>query len=58
VDSQKNVPGSDSDTCHDENRVINIKTEDVTDVQEDEYPVLVACPVIKDEQEVCLCVYC
>jgi hypothetical protein len=52
MDTLKDVPGSDNETCH-ENQVIDIKTEDVTDVQEDEYPVLIACPVIKAEQEVC-----
>jgi hypothetical protein len=51
-------PGSDSDSCHDGNQVIDTKAEDVTDVQEDEDPMLITFPVIKAEQEVCLCIHC
>jgi hypothetical protein len=51
------VPRSDTEMCYDGNQVINIKAEDVTDIQEDEHPVQVACPVIKTEQEVRLCVH-
>jgi hypothetical protein len=51
------VPGSDTEMCYDGNQVIDIKAEDVTDIQEDEHPVQIACPVIKTEQEVRLCVH-
>jgi hypothetical protein len=50
------VPGSYIETCHDENHVLDIKVEDVIDVQEDEHPVLITFPVIKAEHEVCLCI--
>jgi hypothetical protein len=58
VDLQKVVPGSDSESCHDGSEVIDIKTENVTDVEEDELPVLIAFPEIKDEEEVCLIIHC
>jgi hypothetical protein len=51
-------PGSDSEMCHDGNHVIDIKAEVVTDIQEDEDPILIPFPVIKTEQEVCLCIHC
>jgi hypothetical protein len=58
MDLVKVVPGSDSETCHDGNQVIDIKAEDVTDIEVDDHPVLLTCPVIKAEQEVCLCILC
>jgi hypothetical protein len=51
----KVVPGSDSETCHDGNQ-ISINDEDVTDIQEDEDPLLITSPVIKSEEEVFPCV--
>jgi hypothetical protein len=57
MDLPEVLPGSGSETCHDENMVISIKAEDVTDVQEDEHPLLITFPIIKAEQEVCVCVY-
>jgi hypothetical protein len=56
MDFMKVEPGSDSETCHDGNQVIDMKAEDVTDMQEDD-PVLMTSPVIKAEQEVCLCIH-
>jgi hypothetical protein len=50
----KVVPGSDSETCHDGNQ-ISIKDEDVTDIEEDENPLLISSPVIKSEEEVSPC---
>jgi hypothetical protein len=48
-------PGSDSETCHDENQIADIKVEKVTKIQEED-PVLRTSPVIKTEHEVsCLC---
>jgi hypothetical protein len=58
MDLLKDVPGSDSETCHDGNQVIDIKSEDVADIEVDEHPVLITFPVIKVEQEVCLCIHC
>jgi hypothetical protein len=58
MDLQKVVPGSDSETCHDGNEVIDIKTENVTDVQEDKHSLLIRFPIIKTEQEVCVCIHC
>jgi hypothetical protein len=52
----KVVPASDSKTCHDGNQDISIKDEDVTEIQEDEDPLLITSPVIKSEQEVRPCV--
>jgi hypothetical protein len=53
----RGVPGSDTDTCC-EGYSVDIKAENVTDIQEDEHPVLKTFPVAKDEHEVCLCVHC
>jgi hypothetical protein len=53
----KVVTGSYSETCHDGNQ-IGIKDEDVTDIQEDEDPLLITSPVIKSEQEVRPCIQC
>jgi hypothetical protein len=50
----KVVPGSDSETCCDGNWDVIIKDEDVTDVQEDEDPLLITSPLMKAEQSVCL----
>jgi hypothetical protein len=49
----KVVPGSNRETCHDGND-ISIKDEDVTDIEEDEDPLLITSPLIKSEQEVCM----
>jgi hypothetical protein len=56
MDSLKAEPGSDSESCCDENQVIDMKVEDVTDTQEDEHPVLITSPLVKAKQEVCLCI--
>jgi hypothetical protein len=51
------VPGSCSETCYDRNQVINIKVEEVADVQEEEVAEPITFPVIKAEHEVsCICV--
>jgi hypothetical protein len=55
MDSLKAELGSDSETCHDGNQVIDMKVEDVTDTQEDEHLVLITSQVVNAEQEVCLC---
>jgi hypothetical protein len=52
------VPYSHTETCCGGNQVIGIKVEDVTDVQEDKYPQRELLPVIKAEEEVCLCIHC
>jgi hypothetical protein len=57
VDLLKAVPGSDTEMYYTGNEVIDIKAEDVTDIQEDEHPVLIACPVIKTEQVVRLYIH-
>jgi hypothetical protein len=50
------APGSRSEICetssHDGNEIINIKIEEVPDIQEEEDPLLITFPVIKDEHEV------
>jgi hypothetical protein len=46
------VPGSYSETCYNGNQVINIKVEEVTDIQEEENPVPETFPAIKAEHEV------
>jgi hypothetical protein len=53
-DFLKFAPGEDSETCY-ESQSIDIKDEDDTGVQEEEHPILITSPVIKAEQEVCLC---
>jgi hypothetical protein len=45
-------PGSDSETCHVGNQVIDIKIEEVTDIKVEVDPVLITFPVIKAEDEV------
>jgi hypothetical protein len=52
MDLAEAVPGSDGETCHGENQVVDIKAEDITDIEIDEHPVLVPYPVTQDEQEV------
>jgi hypothetical protein len=48
-------PGSDSETCHDENHVTDIKVEEATNVQEED-PMLRTFPVTKTEHGVsCIC---
>jgi hypothetical protein len=51
IELVKVVPGSNSDTCHAENKDVSIK-------EEDEAHLLTASPVIKAEQEVCPCMLC
>jgi hypothetical protein len=58
MESLKVVPGSCSQTSHDENQFINIKAEDVTDFQEEEDSFIITFPVIKAEREVsCMVVH-
>jgi hypothetical protein len=58
MDLLKVEPGSDSETCHDGNQVIDIKVEEVTDIQEEEDPLRRTFTVIKTEHEVsCISVY-
>jgi hypothetical protein len=56
IDLQKVIPDSYSETCltspHDGSQVINIKVEDVTDIQDEEDPLQVTFPEIKAEHEV------
>lgn len=52
MDSLKVVPGPCNQTCHDENQVINIKAEEVTDFQEEEDSFITTFPEIKVEHEV------
>jgi hypothetical protein len=54
----KALPGSDTETWYDGNQVIDVKAEDVADIQEDEHSVLTTCLVTKTEQEVRLCIQC
>jgi hypothetical protein len=51
-------PGSDSETCHDGNQVIDVKVEEVMDIQEEEDPVLITFPAIKAEHEVSFMPWC
>jgi hypothetical protein len=46
------VSGSCNETCHDLNQVIDTQFEEVTDIQEEEDPLLMSSPVIKAEHEV------
>jgi hypothetical protein len=54
--SQEDVPGSCTETystsSHDANQAINIKVEDVSDVEEEENPVPISFPGIKAEHAV------
>jgi hypothetical protein len=43
-----------SETCL-ESQSIDIKVEEAAGIQDEEHPVLITSPVIKAEQEVCLC---
>jgi hypothetical protein len=52
MDSLKVECGSDSETCHDGNQVIDIKVEEITGIQAEDDPVLITFPVIKAEDEV------
>jgi hypothetical protein len=58
MDLLKVEPGSDIETCHDGNQVIDIKAEIASDIQEEEDPMLIPFPVIKVQQEVRLCIHC
>jgi hypothetical protein len=51
------VPYSHIQTCHGGNQVMDIKVEDVTDIQEDKSQLVELLPVIKAEKEVCLMQY-
>jgi hypothetical protein len=54
--SQEDVPGSCTETCptssRDANQAINVKVEEVSDVEEEENPVPISFPGIKPEQAV------
>jgi hypothetical protein len=57
----KDVRGSHSEMClaSQNGNQINIKVEDVTDIQEEEDPVPTTFPVIKAEEQIsCMCVNC
>jgi hypothetical protein len=58
MDSLKVVTGSSSQACHDKNQVIDIKAEEVTDVQDEQDSFIITCPVIKAEHEVSCIVVC
>ncbi|KDR20043.1 Serine/threonine-protein phosphatase 6 regulatory ankyrin repeat subunit B [Zootermopsis nevadensis] len=51
MDSVKDEPHSDSETCQGGNQVISVKAEDVSDMEIEEHYVAITFPVIKDEQE-------
>jgi hypothetical protein len=53
MDSVKDEPDSNSETCQDENQVIGVKAEDVSDIEIEEHHEPITFPVLKDEQEVC-----
>jgi hypothetical protein len=60
-DLLKVVPGSYNETClpPQNTNQINIKLEEVTNIQEEKDPVEITFPNIKAEQEViCMCVHC
>jgi hypothetical protein len=50
------APGACSEiydtSSHDGNEIVSIKVEDVPDMQEEEDPLLITFPVVKDEHEV------
>jgi hypothetical protein len=46
--------GEDSETCL-QSQTIDMKVEEAAGIQDEELPVLITSPVIKAEQEVCLC---
>jgi hypothetical protein len=50
-------PGSDSETCHDENQVTDIKVEEAVNVQEEDDPVTRTFSVTKTEHGVSVYVY-
>jgi hypothetical protein len=61
MDLLKVEPGSYSETCltssHDGSQVLSMNVEKVTNVQEEDDPLLISLPVIKTEHEVrCLCI--
>jgi hypothetical protein len=55
MDFLRVVPG---ETCHDGNQVFSMDSEDVRDTQDDEDPLMITCPVMKPEHEVCLWIRC
>jgi hypothetical protein len=62
LDLEKDLPDFWSITCptssHDANKFINTKSEEVSDVEEEEDPVPISFPQIKGEHEVsCVSVY-
>jgi hypothetical protein len=59
IDLLKVLPGSCNETSHIGVQVINIKTEDLSDLEnEEKFPVQISFPVIKTELQVsCICVY-
>jgi hypothetical protein len=57
MDIQKFEPGSYNDTCHDGNLVIDIKVEEVTDMREEEDPLLITVPGIAEHEVSCTAVY-
>jgi hypothetical protein len=56
MDLIKVEPGSDGEMCDDGTQTTCIKAKNVTDMKVEEHPVIITSPLIKDEQEVCLCV--
>jgi hypothetical protein len=52
------VPYSHTEICCGGNQVIDIKVDDVTEVQEEKYILRELLPVIKAEEEICLCIHC
>jgi hypothetical protein len=61
MDLLKVEPGSYNETCltssHDGSQILSLNVEEVTDVQEEDDPLLISHPVIKAEHEVrCFCI--
>jgi hypothetical protein len=58
INLRKVVPGSYSETCHPGDEGINIKDEELINIEVETSPVPITFPVVKDEPEVscvCLC---
>jgi hypothetical protein len=63
LDLPKVEPGSYSETCltssDDERQILGMNVKEVTNVQEEEDPLLISHPVMKAEHEVsCVCMLC
>jgi hypothetical protein len=58
INLPNDAPGSHSETCCAGVEFINVKVEEMTDIEDDESPVSISSPAIKGEHEVsCVCAY-